>query len=181
MLTGAGCFSGMTGTVRGKCAWPFGTCRGWQYTEVLRLVLQNNAASMLFKGWSVLLLLLLLLLLQWLAPEKLRGCGAILVNSKGQRFVDELTTRDKVTEAIMKQVSPQCAIRACDVLHLLPGLAWGVLVWLVGRCWGLACWRRQQWAVFSQCGCALPQPQDSVLWHAVLRAELLQVWCLAVL
>jgi hypothetical protein len=85
---------------------------------------------MLFKGWSVLLLLLLLLL-QWLAPEKLRGCGAILVNSKGQRFVDELTTRDKVTDAIMKQVSPRCAIHACAVLHLLPGLTWGVLIWLV--------------------------------------------------
>lgn len=41
---------------------------------------------------------------QWLAPEKLRGCGAILLNSSGQRFVDELNTRDKVTEAIMEQV-----------------------------------------------------------------------------
>jgi hypothetical protein len=46
--------------------------------------------------------------LQWLAPEKLRGCGAILVNSSGKRFVDELTTRDKVTAAIMKQV--RCAV-----------------------------------------------------------------------
>jgi hypothetical protein len=34
----------------------------------------------------LLLLLLLLLLLQWLAPEKLRGCGAILLNSLGQGF-----------------------------------------------------------------------------------------------
>jgi succinate dehydrogenase/fumarate reductase flavoprotein subunit len=47
--------------------------------------------------------LLLVLLLQCLAPEKLRGCGAILLNSSGQRFVDELTTRDKVTAALMEQ------------------------------------------------------------------------------
>jgi aspartate oxidase len=47
---------------------------------------------------------------QWLAPEKLRGCGAILLNSKGQRFVDELTTRDKVTDAIMQQVNTACDI-----------------------------------------------------------------------
>lgn len=43
------------------------------------------------------------LVLQWLAPEKLRGCGAILLNKQGARFVDELTTRDKVTAAIMEQ------------------------------------------------------------------------------
>lgn len=47
----------------------------------------------------------LLLLLQWLAPEKLRGCGAILLNKQGSRFVDELTTRDKVTAAVMEQES----------------------------------------------------------------------------
>uniref|UniRef100_A0A383VWI0 fumarate reductase (NADH) n=1 Tax=Tetradesmus obliquus TaxID=3088 RepID=A0A383VWI0_TETOB len=40
---------------------------------------------------------------KWLAPEKLRGCGAILLNSSGRRFVDELTTRDKVTGALMGQ------------------------------------------------------------------------------
>lgn len=51
---------------------------------------------------------LLVLLLQWLAPEKLRGCGAILLNSSGQRFVDELTTRDKVTDALMQQVRLCC-------------------------------------------------------------------------
>lgn len=49
-------------------------------------------------------------MLQWLAPEKLRGCGAILINSSGKRFVDELTTRDKVADAIMKQV--RCAVLA---------------------------------------------------------------------
>lgn len=36
--------------------------------------------------------------LQFLAPEKLRGVGGILLNAEGRRFVDELTTRDKVTQ-----------------------------------------------------------------------------------
>eukprot|EP00882_Tetradesmus_deserticola_P008144 GHRQ01008580.1.p2 GENE.GHRQ01008580.1~~GHRQ01008580.1.p2 ORF type:complete len:189 (+),score=60.81 GHRQ01008580.1:856-1422(+) len=40
---------------------------------------------------------------KWLAPEKLRGCGAILLNSSGRRFVDELATRDEVTAALMTQ------------------------------------------------------------------------------
>jgi aspartate oxidase len=52
---------------------------------------------------------------QWLAPEKLRGCGAILLNSSGRRFVDELTTRDKVTAAIMQQVCWQQAALARPV------------------------------------------------------------------
>ena len=33
---------------------------------------------------------------KFLAPEKLRGMGAVLLDARGQRFVDELTTRDKV-------------------------------------------------------------------------------------
>lgn len=37
-------------------------------------------------------------MLQFLAPEKLRGVGGILLNAEGRRFVDELTTRDKVTQ-----------------------------------------------------------------------------------
>ena len=37
---------------------------------------------------------------QWLAPEKLRGCGALLLDAHGQRFVDELTTRDVVAAAV---------------------------------------------------------------------------------
>ena len=36
---------------------------------------------------------------QFLAPEKLRGVGGILVSPEGRRFVDELTTRDKVAQA----------------------------------------------------------------------------------
>jgi flavocytochrome c len=39
---------------------------------------------------------------KFLAPEKLRGVGGILLNSKGQRFVNELSTRDVVSSAILK-------------------------------------------------------------------------------
>ena len=39
---------------------------------------------------------------KFLAPEALRGCGGILLNQKGNRFVDELDLRDAVTEAIFK-------------------------------------------------------------------------------
>ena len=42
-------------------------------------------------------------LTKFLAPEKLRGVGGILFNSLGQRFVDELTTRDVVSHAIFQQ------------------------------------------------------------------------------
>ncbi|PRW56901.1 fumarate reductase flavo [Chlorella sorokiniana] len=44
---------------------------------------------------------------KFLAPEKLRGVGGVLLNAQGQRFVDELTTRDKATQAIMKQQGRQ--------------------------------------------------------------------------
>ncbi len=41
-------------------------------------------------------------LLQWLAPEKLRGCGALLLDPlTGSRFVDELGRRDEVSSAIL--------------------------------------------------------------------------------
>jgi hypothetical protein len=40
---------------------------------------------------------------QFLAPEKLRGCGAVLLGADGRRFVDELTTRDVVAAAIKQQ------------------------------------------------------------------------------
>lgn len=42
---------------------------------------------------------------KFLAPEALRGSGAILINELGQRFVDELTTRDKVSAAVLEQPS----------------------------------------------------------------------------
>ena len=37
-----------------------------------------------------------------LGPESLRGVGGILVNKFGRRFVDELTRRGIVTEAILQ-------------------------------------------------------------------------------
>jgi len=37
------------------------------------------------------------------AAEKLRGCGAILINLEGKRFVDELNTRDHVYAKISQQ------------------------------------------------------------------------------
>ncbi len=40
---------------------------------------------------------------RFLAPEALRGSGGILLNIEGKRFVNELDTRDKVSEAILKQ------------------------------------------------------------------------------
>ncbi|CAI5481643.1 unnamed protein product [Closterium sp. Yama58-4] len=43
---------------------------------------------------------------KFLAPEALRGCGGILLNEKGDRFVNELTTRDAVVEAILKNCGP---------------------------------------------------------------------------
>jgi hypothetical protein len=39
---------------------------------------------------------------KFLAPEALRGSGAIMVNSKGLRFVNELGLRDQVTQAIFQ-------------------------------------------------------------------------------
>ena len=40
---------------------------------------------------------------KFLAPEALRGCGAILLNDKGERFFNELGRRDYVTEGIFKK------------------------------------------------------------------------------
>jgi cleavage and polyadenylation specificity factor subunit 2 len=37
---------------------------------------------------------------KFLAPESLRGCGALLLNASGKRFVNELGRRDYVTHAI---------------------------------------------------------------------------------
>ncbi|ETL96808.1 hypothetical protein L917_05789 [Phytophthora nicotianae] len=40
---------------------------------------------------------------RFLAPEAIRGSGAVLLNTNGKRFVDELTTRDKASTAILGQ------------------------------------------------------------------------------
>ena len=42
---------------------------------------------------------------RFLISESVRGEGAILLNKKGERFVDELLTRDVVTAAIHKQMA----------------------------------------------------------------------------
>lgn len=42
---------------------------------------------------------------KFLISESVRGEGAILLNKKGERFVDELLPRDVVTEAIRKQMA----------------------------------------------------------------------------
>lgn len=40
---------------------------------------------------------------KFLAPEAIRGSGALLLNTQGKRFVNELTTRDRVSNAILQQ------------------------------------------------------------------------------
>ncbi|PSC72118.1 tobamovirus multiplication 1-like [Micractinium conductrix] len=47
---------------------------------------------------------------KFLAPEKLRGVGGILLNSEGKRFVDELSTRDRVTQNITAQPGKQARL-----------------------------------------------------------------------
>ena len=39
---------------------------------------------------------------KFLGPETLRGVGGILLNARGERFVNELATRDEVTAAIWR-------------------------------------------------------------------------------
>jgi len=43
---------------------------------------------------------------KFLAPEALRGCGGILFNSKGERFVNELGLRDEVTHKVFQHCQP---------------------------------------------------------------------------
>ncbi|TMW63594.1 hypothetical protein Poli38472_002535 [Pythium oligandrum] len=40
---------------------------------------------------------------KFLAPEAIRGSGALLLNTEGKRFVNELSTRDLVSQAILAQ------------------------------------------------------------------------------
>jgi len=40
---------------------------------------------------------------RFLAPEAIRGSGAVLLNKNGERFIDELTTRDKASAAMLAQ------------------------------------------------------------------------------
>lgn len=41
-----------------------------------------------------------------LAAEALRGCGALILNPDGERFVDELGRRDYVSEQMLKRKGP---------------------------------------------------------------------------
>lgn len=43
-------------------------------------------------------------MLGWLCTEALRGTGAHLVNAEGQRFINELETRDATSSAILREV-----------------------------------------------------------------------------
>lgn len=56
----------------------------------------------------------------FLAPEALRGCGGILMKSPGKRFVNELGTRDFVTDHIWKNC-PDMFNNKRKVAHLLLG------------------------------------------------------------
>lgn len=40
---------------------------------------------------------------KWLAPEALRGVGGLMFNDKGERFCNELGTRDYITAQIEQQ------------------------------------------------------------------------------
>jgi L-aspartate oxidase len=51
-----------------------------------------------------------------LISEAVRGEGAVLLNAKGERFVDELLPRDKVSQAILSQ--PDCVY--LDISHRNP-------------------------------------------------------------
>ena len=44
-------------------------------------------------------------MLGWLCTEALRGTGAHLVNAEGQRFINELETRDATSSAILREVN----------------------------------------------------------------------------
>jgi succinate dehydrogenase/fumarate reductase flavoprotein subunit len=43
---------------------------------------------------------------KFLGPEALRGCGGIMLNQDGRRFVDELGTREYVTQEIFAKCKP---------------------------------------------------------------------------
>jgi len=43
---------------------------------------------------------------KFLAPEAIRGSGALLLNAQGERFVNELDLRSKIVEAERKQTGP---------------------------------------------------------------------------
>jgi succinate dehydrogenase/fumarate reductase flavoprotein subunit len=69
-----------------------------------------------------------------LLSEAARGEGGYLVNTKGARFVDELSTRDVVTRAIMKEMEKGEAV-FLDVTHLGEAVIDEKLPGLKQTCW----------------------------------------------
>jgi L-aspartate oxidase len=56
---------------------------------------------------------------RFLLTEALRGEGAHIVNERGERFVDELLTRDEVSRAVFRQLTARAgAVVLLDVTHL---------------------------------------------------------------
>lgn len=49
--------------------------------------------------------------------EALRGCGGILVNSKSERFVNELGLRDYVTREIFAHCEPMALENGSVITH----------------------------------------------------------------
>jgi len=54
---------------------------------------------------------------KFLAPEALRGCGAVLLNDQGVRFADELGRRDYLSKAIFEQHPVAAAADAAGILE----------------------------------------------------------------
>ncbi len=57
---------------------------------------------------------------EFLISESVRGEGAILLNSKGERFVNELLPRDKVTSAILKEMQKEGSTNVWLSLENIP-------------------------------------------------------------
>jgi L-aspartate oxidase len=58
---------------------------------------------------------------RFLLTEALRGEGAYIVNDLGERFVNELLTRDEVSRAVFRQLTARPEAKVfLDVTHLLP-------------------------------------------------------------
>ena len=52
-------------------------------------------------------------LTKFLAPEKLRGVGGVLLSPEGRRYVNELATRDVVTEKTLRWVWSRGSVVVC--------------------------------------------------------------------
>ncbi len=60
---------------------------------------------------------------RFLLTEALRGEGARIVNDRGERFVNELLTRDEVSRAVYRQMTARAGAQVfLDVTHLPPAM-----------------------------------------------------------